>query len=187
MKKRHQEKRSSSRRGRNQPKQTPKAAEEIVDWLRDAYAMERGVEAALEKHAHNDDLSPVVRKKAAAHLKETRRHAEDIRSVLKSLGAATSLVKTSVGTLAQTAKGMGTIFARDERIKDLLDSYSMEHFEIVCYTALAVAAEHAGLTSVVETCNRIIPDEQRMAETLLQLLPEEVEAYLFEAQRTGTD
>ena len=77
---------------------------------------------------------------------------------------------------------MATKFARDEEIKDLLDAYAMEHFEIACYTALAAAAEQAGFSQVSETCRRIIPDEERMAQSLIQALPGEVVDYLFEAE-----
>ena len=154
--------------------------DDIIDWLRDAYAMERALESALEKHSKNEDLSAEVRETAATHLQETRRHAEDIRALLQSLGTDTSGLKTGLGTIAQGFKGMASAFARDERVKDLLDSYSMEHFEIACYTALAAAAERAGLVEVVQVCNQIIPDEERMAEALIEALPTEVTEYLFE-------
>ena len=154
--------------------------DEIIDWLRDAYAMERALESALEKHSKNDDLSAEVRETAAMHLQETRRHAESVKAVLQTLGTDTSGVKTGLGALAQGFKGMASAFARDERIKDLLDAYSMEHFEIACYTALAAAAERAGLPEVVQVCNQIIPDEERMAEALIESLPGEVTGYLFE-------
>jgi ferritin-like metal-binding protein YciE len=99
---------------------------------------------------------------------------------------ATSALKTGLGVMAQTAKGFGPMFARDDRIKDMLDAYSMEHFEIACYTALAAAAEHADLTRVAEMCRKFIPDEQRMAEALLGPLPTEVSAYLFEELSTAS-
>lgn len=80
----------------------------------------------------------------------------------------------------QAAKGMATMFARDQRVKDLLDAYSMEHFEIACYMALAAAADRAGLRSVADMCRRISPDEERMAQILRHALPEEVSCYLFD-------
>jgi ferritin-like metal-binding protein YciE len=156
--------------------------DEIIDWLRDAYAMERGLEGALEKQSKNEDLSREFRDRAAQHLEETRRHAEDVKSALQSLGADTSALKTGMGVVAQATKGLGTKFTRDERIKDLLDAYSMEHFEIACYMALATAAERAGLAQVAAVCNRILPDEERMADTLLDYLPAEITNYLFERQ-----
>jgi ferritin-like metal-binding protein YciE len=156
--------------------------DEITDWLRDAYAMERGLESSLKKQADNQELSPALRERAAAHLEETRRHAKEVRAALQSLGTDTSALKTGLGLAAQASKGMATTFARDEEIKDLLDAYAMEHFEIACYTALAVAADRAGLPQVAEVCRRILPDEERMAEALRHTLPDEVVGYLFETQ-----
>ena len=164
------------------PNETDVIRDEIVDWLRDAYAMERGLEQSLKKQADSDEVSPQIRNRAAMHLEETRRHAEEVRSALKALGTDTSTLKTGLGLMAQITKGMGTKFASDERIKDLLDAYSMEHFEIACYTALAAAAEKAGLQQVVETCRRIIVDEERMAEALKSSLATETTAYLFEVE-----
>src|SRR2546421_7430030 len=100
---------------------TTKARDEIIDWLRDAYAMEKGLETALEKQAKSDELSAPVRERAARHLDETRRHAEEVKSALQALVADTSTLKTSLGVVAQAAKGIGSKFASDERIKDLLD------------------------------------------------------------------
>lgn len=154
--------------------------EEVIDWLRDAYAMERGAEQALEKQAKNADLSTAVRQRAAAHLRETREHAEAVQTSLQALGADTSALKTGLGVITQLTKGLGTAFSSDERIKDLLDAYAMENFEIACYTALASAAERAGLAQVVETCRRIIPDEERMAQAIKNAIPGEIASYLFE-------
>jgi len=181
MQKRYTETNTNARRSQSAAEAT-ETRDEIVDWLKDAYAMERGLESALEKQARNEKLSALVRERAASHLEETRRHAEEVRSALRSLDSDISSVKTGMGAIAQTAKGLASAFARDERIKDLLDAYSMEHFEIACYTALAAAANTAGFMQVVETCNRILPDEQRMAQSLIQSLPDEIEAYLFETE-----
>ncbi len=71
------------------------------------------------------------------------------------------------------------MFSIDEQLKDLLDADSMEHFEIGCYTALAAAAEKAGLSQVAQLCRRIIPEEENMAQRIRENLPMEVEAYLF--------
>ena len=170
----------ATRRARAGRGESDQLREEIVDWLRDAYAMEKGLERALEKQSKNDDLSSGLRTRVASHLEETRHHAELVRTALASLDADTSGLKTSLGIVAQATKGMGTAFARDERIKDLLDAYSMEHFEIACYTALAAAAERAGFETVANACHRILGDEERMAQTLLKSIPSEVTDYLFE-------
>lgn len=153
--------------------------DEIVDWLKDAYAMERGLESALEKQSKEQTLAANVRERASSHLEETKRHAEEVRSALQRLGTDTSALKTSLGVMGQSAKGMLTGFTEDQHIKDLLDAYMMEHFEIASYTALEAAAERAGFSDVVEMCRRIIPDEERMAQAIIDALPEEVESHLF--------
>jgi ferritin-like metal-binding protein YciE len=61
--------------------------------------------------------------------------------VPRSFGHDTPTLKTMVGQAAEFAKGFGTIFARDERVKDTLVAYANEHFEIACYNALRAAAD----------------------------------------------
>jgi ferritin-like metal-binding protein YciE len=158
---------------------TKEMRDEIVDWLRDAYAMERGLETALQKQSQDEDLAPSVRQRASSHLEETKRHADEVRAALQSLDADTSSMKTAMGAIGQGFKGLSSQFARDQHIKDLLDAYMMEHFEIACYTSLEAAADHAGFTEVAEMCRRIIPDEERMAATLIDAIPQETVGYLF--------
>src|SRR4051812_44544319 len=115
MKTRHTPKKTATRT-RKQPRRddTDEIRDEIIDWLRDAYAMERGLESSLQKQANNDDLKPAIRERAASHLEETRRHAEEVKSALQSLDADISSLKTGMGMITQATKGMATIFARDE-------------------------------------------------------------------------
>ncbi|HWH70945.1 MAG TPA: DUF892 family protein [Candidatus Sulfotelmatobacter sp.] len=179
MKARHtvQAARPGTARARHQAPER-EVREHIIDWLREAYAMEKGLEAYLKKVTTKDQVSHLVKTAATAHLEETRRHAEVVKAMLETLGSDTSALKTGVGMMAQATKGLGTMFASDEQIKDLLDAYSMEHFEIASYTALAAAAESAGLEQVAQMCRSIIPQGEQMAQRLLENLPSEVQAYL---------
>ena len=38
--------------------------DEVIDWLNDAYAMERGLEITLRKQAENNDMHRAVRERA---------------------------------------------------------------------------------------------------------------------------
>src|SRR3954471_5575564 len=116
MQKRHTPK-QTGRRTRHSTRRNPaeESREEIIDWLRDAYAMEMGLESSLRKQADNEDLSPSIRERAGKHLEETRRHAEAVKSVLQSLDTDTSALKTTMGMMGQAAKGIGSALARDER------------------------------------------------------------------------
>jgi len=154
--------------------------DELIDWLRDAYAMERGLETSLQKQADNEDLSPGLRTQARTHFEETRQHAAAVKDCLESMGTDTSALKTGIAKTMEMFKGLGTKFAQDERIKDLLAAYASEHFEIACYQALRTAAEVAGEPQIVAVCDAIIPDEERMAEWLKANLSSEVREYLME-------
>jgi ferritin-like metal-binding protein YciE len=155
-----------------------KTKEELIDWLRDAYAMERGLELAMQKQVHNEEVSVSVRNQARTHLDETRRHAELVKGCLEELGADPSTIKTGIAEMGEMIKGVSTKFAADERIKDLLAAYAAEHFEIACYRALQAGAKLAGELSIARVCEQIIPEEERMAEWLDANLPAIVQEYL---------
>lgn len=154
------------------------ARDEITEWLRDAYAMERSLELTLKKISESDATSVECRTAAATHLAETRQHAQIVESLLRSLASDTSSFKTGFGVMAETMKSFGAVLSHDEEIKDLLSCYSMEHFEIACYEALAAAAEVAGLPHVVTACRQIIMDEEKMAKIVHKELPRVVQEYL---------
>ena len=150
---------------------------EIIDWLRDAYAMERSMEVTLEKLSAAD-ASFVCRTAAALHLTETRQHVRIVETLLRSLGADISSFKSGFGMMTEAINGPGTTLSHDEQIKDLLSSYAMEHFEIACYSALAAAADAAGYSQIASACRQIILDEEKMAEVIRKELPQAVSDYL---------
>jgi ferritin-like metal-binding protein YciE len=152
--------------------------EELIEWLRDAYAMERGLEVTLKKQSRQEDLEPTLRRQFTVHLGETSAHADAIEMLLHEMGAGTSAIKTGMGQGMAMFQGAASAFARDERVKDVLTAYASEHFEIACYTALRTGAELLGETAVVELCDSIIPDEEAMAEWLAANLPMVVTTYL---------
>lgn len=154
------------------------AKDEVIDWLRDAYAMERGLETVLKKVSSRDHYPNVVRFAAEKHLEETRRHGNAVGALLQSLGADSSAAKTAANVIANALAGMGTMLTRDELLKDLLVSYAAEHFEIAAYRGLIAAARVADLPRVAEACEIIIANEEQMAATIEQMLPQLVEGYL---------
>jgi ferritin-like metal-binding protein YciE len=155
-----------------------KTKEELIDWLRDAYAMEKAMETALKKQINNEKLPMKARELASIHFTETEGHAEAVHACLHNLGADVSTLKTALAQGLEVAKGFGTMFARDEHIKDILAAYASEHFEIACYTALITAAQELGITAVEETCEAILREEVSMAEKLQANLPDLIKSYL---------
>jgi ferritin-like metal-binding protein YciE len=154
------------------------ARDELIEWLRDAYAMERGLEVSLRKLAEQEALDGDMRERVRLHLQETRNHAEAVEKCLSQMGEETSGVKTVLAQAAEGAMGIGTAFVRDERVKDMLSGCAMEHFEIACYKAIRAAAKVAGESEIVTLCNRILPEEERMAEWFAAHLDDVVSAHL---------
>lgn len=158
------------------------ARDEIIEWLHDAYAMERGMEIVLKKASSRDNYPDVMRFATEKHLDETRQHAETIEALLKSLGADTSKIKTSTSDITNALAGLGTIITHDELLKDLIASYAAEHFEIACYRTLIAGAEAAGMPRVAAACRQIIRNEEQMAETIQNILPQMAQDYLSAEQ-----
>lgn len=161
-----------------------KTKDELIEWLRDAYAMEKAMEVTLKKQVDNPAVSMLLREQSAVHLKETQQHAEAVAACLKRLGSETSTLKTAMAKGMEIMKGASTAFAGDHRVKDLLGMCATEHFEIACYTALRAGAARFGIFDIVETCNQIMKQEQRMADWLEANLPHVVMSYLEEAGTT---
>ena len=154
------------------------ARNDLVGWLHDAYAMERGLETTLKKISKSDQQTGEWRAACRKHLLETEQHAQIVESLLKSLGAEPLTFKTGLGLLAETMKGAGAAVAHDHVVKEMVACYTSEHFEIACYEAIIAAAEIAGLPDVADACRQIISDEKKMAQTINDMLPGIVRFYL---------
>ncbi len=140
--------------------------EEVIDWLNDAYAMERGLEITLKKQAENTDAHRAVRERANIHLDETKAHAERIEECLKMLGSSPSSLKTATGQMLEMGKGLMTKFAQDERVKDFLAAYGAEYFEVACYKSLIAGARAAGEDAIVPLLEQNLKQDLAMAEWL---------------------
>jgi ferritin-like metal-binding protein YciE len=157
--------------------------QELIEWLRDAYAMEISMEQMLKRISEDDKATAAVRDVTRTHMEETVRHSASVERCLQMLGADTSNLKTGVATAGEFIKDTLASFASDKRVKDLLSSYAAEHFEIACYTAIRVAAQSVGEIQIVAICDSIIDDEKRTAKRLQECVPDAVSVYLSEASR----
>ncbi|MDB6003978.1 MAG: hypothetical protein JWR15_965 [Prosthecobacter sp.] len=151
---------------------------ELIDWLRDSYAMEKALETALKKLTEHAHTHPALREQAELHSMETRLHAAAIASCLKSLGSDTSSLRTVLAQGMDLMRSAGSTFARDERIRDVLTVLVTEHFEIACHTILRTGAVQLGMQGIVDVCDDILLGEKRMTRWLQIHLPQIIAAYL---------
>lgn len=106
--------------------------DQVIIWLQDAYAMERGIEQILENHAKDAEDVPAMHSRLREHLEETQRQAERIEQTLKSLDTDVSKSKSTMANVMGKMNGAMTGMYRDEIVKNALAEYSTEHFEIAC-------------------------------------------------------
>lgn len=154
------------------------AKEELADWLRDAHAMEMQAESMLKGQAARLENYPQLKARIEQHITETQRQARDVEQCLKSIGEDTSALKDTGGKAMAMMQAMSGVVMGDEVIKGTLVGYSFEHMEIASYTVLIAAAEAAGEREVASVCERILGEEQAMAEWLSVHTPEIVRTYL---------
>ena len=120
------------------------ADERLMQWLRDAHAMETQAETMLSGMESRIEHYPHLRKRIAQHLKETQHQSQRLEDAITRLGGSTSTIKDSVASLTTMAQGLLGSIAGDEVMKGLLGGYTFEHYEIASYRILIAAASTLG-------------------------------------------
>jgi len=152
--------------------------EQFIQWLGDAHAMEVGIVATLEKHITDAKGQPKVRAALAKHLKETKRHAKEMKNSLASLGGSHSVFKEGVSKLGNLVAGLVTTAAADTIVKNAIADFATEHLEIACYNSLIFTASALGENKIAATCKSILKDEKAMAKFLDAQMKETNDTYL---------
>ncbi|MDX3893238.1 MULTISPECIES: ferritin-like domain-containing protein [Pusillimonas] len=165
---------------------TTRAEENLLDWLRDAHAMEEQAEKMLTKTAERLENYPELKARIQQHIEETRRQAQMVRGCIERLGGDTSAVKDATAKMMAMAQGMSGMFVSDEVVKASLASYAFEHMEIASYRALIAAAELCGDVETQRVCEQILPEEEAMANWLAERLPGTVQKFLARDETPDT-
>lgn len=153
--------------------------ERLLEWLGDAYAMEKESEALLSTLAERIANYPELKQRLTEHVAETRRQVESLLGCIERLGGSPPALKGFM------AKAMGSIHAvcnalmSDEVVKGAAAGLALEHLEISMYRALVAAAEQAGDRITQEVCEGILQQERAMADWLSEHLEATVLQFLW--------
>ncbi|GAB2790620.1 ferritin-like domain-containing protein [Halomonas shantousis] len=161
------------------------AEKRLVEWLRDAHAMEQQAEKMLKGQASRIEHYPDLKQRIEQHIEETVHQAELIESCIARHDASPSGMKDMGGKVAAFGQAMSGSAADDEIVKGGIASYAFEHFEMASYKALIAAAEEAGDQETKRICEGILKEEEAMAAWLAQHLPETVHLYLKREEAEG--
>ena len=161
------------------------AEKHFMDWLRDAHAMEEQAETMLIATASRIEHYPDVKRRVEEHIEETREQARLLETCIRRRGGDTSAVKDLFGKMMATGQGMAGMFASDEIVKSGLFSYAFEHFEIASYRNLIEAARIVDDPETMAICERILQEEQAMADWLQQNMAGLTRQFLERAEQSG--
>ncbi len=159
--------------------------ENLEAWLRDAYAMEGQAVTLLETQIERLDHYPQAIPRLRQHPEETRAQQAAVEECLGRLGASPSSFKEGAMKFGATMQGMVHGMASDEVLKHALGSHAFEQFEAGCYASLATAARTAGEPEIARTCERLMQQEQAMADWVWQQLPVLTTQYLERSAEGG--
>jgi ferritin-like metal-binding protein YciE len=156
----------------------------LVAWLRDAYAMEGQAIELLESQIKRLENYPQAQPRLREHLEETKTQQVAIERCLEQLGESPSTLKEATMKLAANVQGMLHGLSGDEVLKHALGSHAFEQFEAGCYRSLSVAAEAASEPQIAQTCLRLMEQEQAMAAWVWEQIPGLTRTFL-ERDATG--
>jgi len=165
---------------------TSPAEENLMDWLRDAHAMEEQAEKMLSGTADRLKNYSVLKERILAHLDQTRIQARQVRDCIRRRGGDVSVVKDLTARITAAAQSLSGLFVSDEVVKAALSSYTFEHMEIASYRILIAAARVAGDEETQRVCEAILVEEEAMAAWLLEQLPVITQDFLARQQAEVT-
>ena len=161
------------------------AEDNLLDWLRDAHAMEQQAETMLQKTASRLENYPTLKARLESQIEETREQARLVKSCIDRRGAGTSAMKDAAAKVAATAQGLSGLFVSDEVVKASMASYTFEHMEIASYRSLIAAAEAVGDGETARICGQILQQEESMAAFLAEQLPQVTRQFLQRSETPG--
>ncbi|MDQ0739759.1 ferritin-like domain-containing protein [Pseudomonas sp. W4I3] len=161
--------------------------ENVLDWLRDAHAMEQQAEKMLKAQSERLEHYPQLKARIDQHIQETLGQQALIDECLTRLGGNASTLKDIGGKLMAFGQAVGGSLMSDEVIKGAMAGYVFENMEVASYTVLIAAAQAAGDTETQAACEKILPQEIAMAEWLLEHLPQLTQAFLERSAAPDTE
>lgn len=161
------------------------AKEWVVQWLRDAHAVEEQAETMMNGLLSRIENYPVLAERIQQHVEETKRQASRLDQCLKILGEDSSALKDAGGKMMAMAQSLSGVFAGDEILKGSLASYSFENMEIASYRILISAATFLGESDIARLCEESLREEQQMAKWLEDHLDETTQMFLNRSLHEG--
>lgn len=164
----------------------PDTKEILIDWLRDAHAMERASIDNLKRQVDHLEHYPDVRAKMQEQLELTKRQEDRIDEALETMGADKSAIKDAVIRFAGQAQAMMAGVTADEVVKQATTTLAYEEWEIASFRALAAAAQHEGEVTLATMFEEMAGEKEEIADWLADAIPDITRRY-FSMRAGGSD
>lgn len=158
--------------------------EKLVQYLNEAFGLEKRLETALQAHIAMT-IQPTYKKRLKQHLSETKRHGRDVKKRIKELGGTATTVDTPgpaqvteaaqavlSGAQKAVAFAQGPLHAvrgtgeEEKQLKNAKTEYASEAEEIATYAAIETLAGVLGDKETQRLARTIGREEERMRSFL---------------------
>ncbi|MBP6893928.1 MAG: ferritin-like domain-containing protein [Pseudacidovorax sp.] len=146
------------------------AAEHLMDWLRDAHAMEEQAELLLQTACDRLGSHPVLKARLQAHHQQTREQARMLSECIHRRGGSTSGGKEVAGRMSAMVQSLSARPASDEVINVAMTCYAFEHYEVATYRVMVAVAEMAQDPQTRHVCEEILRQEEATSGWLAEHL-----------------
>ncbi|MFU8807150.1 MAG: ferritin-like domain-containing protein [Bradymonadaceae bacterium] len=143
----------------------------LIDWLRDAYAIEKALTQVLDNQAKRAEIFPHVSSRLQGHLEVTRRHADMVKSCIERNGANISRLKSGVASVFGELQSQSLTSSPANVVRDAIMGAAAEQMEISTYLAIITLAQDIGDDETVRICKEILTEEEEMHAWLEGELP----------------
>ncbi|HLO74922.1 MAG TPA: SDR family oxidoreductase [Magnetospirillum sp.] len=150
----------------------------MLDWLRDAHAMERASIDNLKRQVDHLEHYPDIRAKFQQQLELTKVQEDRIDKALETMGADKSSIKDAITRFAGQAQALLAGSSADEVVKQATTTLAYEEWEIANFRALAAAAQHEGEVSMASMFEQMAEEKEEMADWLADAIPDITRRYL---------
>jgi ferritin-like metal-binding protein YciE len=156
----------------------------LMQWLRDAHAMEKQAVESIENQIDRLENYPQMQNWARDHVAASHRQRDMIRKCIERRGGDTSALKDIAMTIMGSIQEATSFFTSDEVLKNAITDHGFKQYEIASYTSLRSAAEAVADRETAQVCDTIIKEEEELAGRLLAILPHVTREYM-DREATG--
>lgn len=144
---------------------------EVLDWLRDAFAMELQSGRVFTNLVERMEQYPRLKNKFKEHLEQTYRQQELLKGCIERLGSSPCIMKDLAGKVIAFGQSVAGMSVTDEVVKAVVSGYVFKQMEVSSYTVLIATCEARGDHETKAVCETILEQEVAMADWLRDNLP----------------